>query len=792
MGTTTNTNKQQSPAKSMAEAKLQRQKEREQKAEAALFAPPPTLPSLPLEKERQILRKGKWKPFDYAAEPGSGGDAAFPEIRLNVAAAQGSRGSSMNRSISSMSQRSGNTGPSDASRHEPSYYGTENDGFQVYSRKNRRTLEHLGAYEEKSPEKQTTVEAAFDKREIYDVFGNAVPGLEFMEENVGFKNGQVQFAQHPNGDVSAHQWSTSRYMWENIGQFSNIRKKIEGQLASDRLKGETGYQTVHRNTLVYFRTIAKQREANVMNLPFGLKEIQASIPNLQAEQEIATGPKVMKPNGIPARRPLLSSTAAAGNHSTSSSNLRGQSDPFMPSSTRFPQYQGFQYHEPPAAFSQYLPYTAASSFPSKYSPVTEFTPATQSRCEDPFYTSVPSITTYGPFSSPAVTTPKATGVVYNSFGAVTNPDPTQPPTPYKPDQIASSAVETNPAYANATLNAASKPKPVTPLTNVNRSAMRNHLIKLTDQAKERSGGQASNRTLVFDPIKDDATGSPCMVREDSKFNSQISPTSNTARKLSDKYQASPNTVRDGTQIPTVARLGESTPEVSSSNRSARALVPFIGSVAPAEATPQVFENPYLHDVSGLPGSAMKDRMTQRRTREKKVSDWWSSGKTFQRQEDLFQSVQDNWLNGKTTTPTRPFISPTSGRMTAAASTPRKGAVGKHEPNMTRLLIPVLENLASYVQGPVEKRHDYFCQWSKAPDWCIDRSPNGNKSFYDSNWGQPPARIGRDPRYQPVSDRMPVENLRFGAFNSPQRPDAFGGVAVGTGIGHRFAYRGARM
>ena len=107
---------------------------------------------------------------------------------------------------------------------------TEN-GFQLYKgRRNRKNAAELSAYEEKPEERQTTVEANYDKREMCDVFGNALPGPEFLPANPGFKDGQLQFIQHPNGDVSAHLWVANSFEWQNIGQFSNIRKKVEGQL----------------------------------------------------------------------------------------------------------------------------------------------------------------------------------------------------------------------------------------------------------------------------------------------------------------------------------------------------------------------------------------------------------------------------------------------------------------------------------------------------------------------------------------------------------------------------------
>ncbi|KAK0253621.1 hypothetical protein LTS09_011198 [Friedmanniomyces endolithicus] len=127
-------------------------------------------------------------------------------------------------------------------------------------------------------------------------------------------------------------------------------------------------------------------------------------------------------------------------------------------------------------------------------------------------------------------------------------------------------------------------------------------------------------------------------------------------------------------------------------------------------------------------------------------------------------------------------------------------IDKHDAH-TRLLVPVLEHLASYVQGPVEKRRDYFSRWTQPPEWAIDR--NDNTSFYDKEPWEPPARVGRDPRYRsmPAEGGTPgghggglepgasryagVENVRFGAFGSPTA-SAGSSLVVGAGLDRRSA------
>ncbi|MCJ1287329.1 hypothetical protein MMC26_006677 [Xylographa opegraphella] len=66
------------------------------------------------------------------------------------------------------------------------------------------------------------------------------------------------------------------------------------------------------------------------------------------------------------------------------------------------------------------------------------------------------------------------------------------------------------------------------------------------------------------------------------------------------------------------------------------------------------------------------------------------------------------------------------------------AVGDH------LLLPVLANLKAYLTPG-----DYFNKHGHVPEWCIDQGAGGQTSFFGEDWGAPPPRVGRDPRYQPV-------------------------------------------
>ena len=72
----------------------------------------------------------------------------------------------------------------------------------------------------------------------------------------------------------------------------------------------------------------------------------------------------------------------------------------------------------------------------------------------------------------------------------------------------------------------------------------------------------------------------------------------------------------------------------------------------------------------------------------------------------------------------------------------------------------LINLQSYVDGT--GNDDYFGRFARVPEWCIDKSPGGNDSYF-GDWGSPPSRVGRDPRYRPT-----YHEGRFTVFEEPDR------------------------
>lgn len=524
---------------SIAAAKLERQNKRIEATNAALTAP--VLP----EKHKQPARsKGKaWKPFDFATEAN---DLPPVESRVNVFRVP-SQGSSLSRSVSRISSHTQDSSYTESERHDSSSF-LESDDFQVFTgRKKGRPA--VSTFHEKSVQNNATVEATFCKRDITDVFGNELPGPGFMDGNPGSMDGQLQFIQHPNGDVSAHQWSASRFGWENIGQYSNIRKKIEGQLAADRLKGETAWQSLQQNTLAYFRTIAKQREANTIGRPFGVKEIAALMPDTRPPSTAPTGPRRVtskvempeRPSTMMPRQDSQPSQISVGSRESTAAM------PPKPSLDSLPRAQGL-----PLQLDQRL------------NPARNFTPTMRENVkEDPFTTNhaqayttrsnmadqhMSTWSAYQPWSNfmplyynnpyafPGMNyvgssyIPHAPRPLYDypmndlsdqsartQLGSLPQhlqhpqqPQPALPPREQSPGARGTSDRTTlsgaspshqaglsTRAQRQSTSSASSKHASPT------RIAMREHVMKMGEQAKERTKSQANiGRTVLYDPFQD--------------------------------------------------------------------------------------------------------------------------------------------------------------------------------------------------------------------------------------------------------------------------------------------------
>lgn len=100
-----------------------------------------------------------------------------------------------------------------------------------------------------------------------------------------------------------------------------------------------------------------------------------------------------------------------------------------------------------------------------------------------------------------------------------------------------------------------------------------------------------------------------------------------------------------------------------------------------------------------------------------------------------------------------------------------------------IFAPVLANLHSYAAG---SNRDYFSRYGQPPAWAIDHSAEGNKSLFGGEWGNPPQRVARDPRYL---GQGTMHEGRMTYFEDLSKHGSFGagtgnrGIGSGRGRGH---------
>jgi hypothetical protein len=63
-----------------------------------------------------------------------------------------------------------------------------------------------------------------------------------------------------------------------------------------------------------------------------------------------------------------------------------------------------------------------------------------------------------------------------------------------------------------------------------------------------------------------------------------------------------------------------------------------------------------------------------------------------------------------------------------------------------LFAPLFANLEEYLH-PAHRQIGQFGSWAPCPEWSVDSSSAGLRSFFGEDWGAPPPRVGRDPRYR---------------------------------------------
>ncbi|GAM84927.1 hypothetical protein ANO11243_029290 [Dothideomycetidae sp. 11243] len=710
------------------------------------------IPGDGMAKKCRGSRAAKWKPFDFRDSHESDLATLLESSRntpLDVHA-------KVFQPTPPLRERTVDNSCGDFSR--PSEYShnsrPQHDEYMLYAG-NRSREPGLNAYHIREESRTPAVTAPYDKVEINEIFGAELPSPTYCQSHPGTSNGQIQFCIHPNGDVSAQQWFDTQYQWINVGQYSNIRKRTEGQLASDRLKGETEEQSLRKNTLAYFHAIAKQREATVMGHAFGIEEIQGCLSNSSAHPT----------------RTVDSSFQSASNASL---------QPLVPA---FPR-AGVNVH---AGESRDMPEQADSAddpFSSQDSP----TPATTaqrsflSASVDAPSDSSYSTLTFGATSYIAglergqMTEPSALGTPRN-FGHL--------PLIYGPSGRVEHGRSDNPHTRTHAFSSDRAKFQIGSgeqrFDGHGQSYFRDVVRKHNDSTSSRGTGTGS-RTVMHDPFKETQRSFPAIATaEYPEFNSaQTTPTpSGPAESLNYSllYPYNTNDPRErGTEVSKGFTAANDVYNVGSRLNGDSMLL----KQAP---TPQLLDERSL-PVSLRHASWPHHRLAEISDYDAELRNWYRSGNKAERHEDFYQRILSYHAVieaiGSSVAGPKSRDPGIIGPPTADRVQPAKGKRGhglRYDPVITRLLIPVMENLASYVEGPAEQRHGYWAPFTAPPEWAVDKSLNGNVSFFDDEWGKPPERIGRDQRYRAL-DSLNFSRTSSGMTSQMSRSSSLSGAASG--------------
>lgn len=743
----------------IAEEKLRRQNERIMQTDQVLVA-------ISSSKPKRRSKAKAWKPLDLTEsddEHADSDDQGVPSAFYNDMLAS---------MIHAQAYQSYNS-----SRHPQDTRGMhqfpEYEHWQYVTRSNTKTLASgLNAYQIQLDVSTPTVAASYNKHEINDVFGNELPSPSYCTANTGGSNGQVQFCIHPNGDVSAHQWSGSLYQWINIGQYSNIRKKTEGQMANERLVGETETQSLQQNTLAYFRLVAKQREGQVTGNALSSKEIQTALSDSHArnvksyndlthasQKENQTPGEKLNTFGTTSNKtktritshetlhksPTPSPYAARNDYSSSSSGIRSRLADLkfgsMPANQSVPRGPQARTYSTP----DFTPNNLASaglerstSFPTQAERQRNGSYMSH-MVESPVLLEGSPFDTYFPSSSmTSMNSRRSELSAARDYYAGSSFMPAVP----VEDQL--SGYDYSNRCDNSHFDDASSR-----ITPAGRGAYKDMLQKTADSAIARGSFVTQKTSSEQFPEKADE------LPEVPNVATAVVPTSKEpGAAVNFKAAFAP----PGLNKPTGPRceLLEGTETESSWTRRPVDVVtvklpPMANEdlALLSRPTPQNFEGPFFQGLTEL-----KDTTNKAERYDQQLSQWFHSGKVkAERHNDLFHHImaQANSADLKTEAATSSRDPGVIGRpKTTVTAVSNVKPEPKFDETLTRLLIPVIENLKFFVEGPESARRGWDARFVTPPEWCVDKSEKGNLSFFDKEWVQPPKRIGRDQRFASVN------------------------------------------
>ncbi|KAL8683424.1 MAG: hypothetical protein Q9186_000577 [Xanthomendoza sp. 1 TL-2023] len=255
-----------------------------------------------------------------------------------------------------------------------------------------------------------------------------------------------------------------------------------------------------------------------------------------------------------------------------------------------------------------------------------------------------------------------------------------------------------------------------------REKLLQNLHLVLDRSKAAADAPSSTRTVLYDPIAQDTTVS---------------------------------TFAHG---PTVSQSGEDILTTSDPLPWKDRRVDIYNMVPPASIAPRFTGNrPPVAQISEFGGNAyirsLVEQPSSAAERQKETDAWWyhdGRGQEYVRryleqvaaEHRMMKSMQDYESMKRSLERQANFRDDRSdsSHISTGAEAPLAADA------FNRLMGPVVANLRGYAD---DIGQSYFNKFTKAAAWAVDGSVEGNKSFFGEDWGKPPSRVGRDPRYRPT-------------------------------------------
>ncbi|KAI5208468.1 hypothetical protein E4T39_01272, partial [Aureobasidium subglaciale] len=765
-------------------------------------------PTIPISKivtpktARNHASQQYWPTFDHPES--SDGDSASMSLPSRTGTRQRSRRESpldVHAKVFLPSSRESSLSRShEVPRQDSMQLGLDDGDFQlVTSKKTKPSSRYavgLDAHEVKMDDKPPTIAAPFDRHEINEVFGNDLPPLTYFQSNVGHEDGQVGFAMHPNGDISAQQWSQNDYQWYNIGQFSNVRRRTEGTLAVHRLNGENESHCLLQHTLCYFRAVSKQHEASIMNLPFGLKELQAAMPKVpinRPSRRVALAASIVETQ-IQSEAPARPSEKK---RQTEKSSLAPDCQPWVPSYATCILSNNKLPISPDALSS--------TSFPFQHdllsSAVDENTTSIGAYDNSSHRLTALNNLSFGTFSSSGNTDSAGDAFQFPTFeqfaseysninehsGYLNTFLPKSAPQTIESQLYSTIPTSDFPIFLEKVQpQVASSDRSTAPMP---RNLSKASLDKIFDTATARNAPTITGtRTVLHDPLQiqppqiaHTAPSAPMMPSYYSRMNHADPlwwsiPIGDTPAGYI--RQASSHTSNDDDDE--IFDPLDSVPDYTPQSRTMETIAIDLPYMTTEELA--IYSRPSTQNFNGpfFMGSPDDPNGASRKSHDQELNDWFFGGlKTVERQDEHFQYIKAAH-NQASVGAHKPRSGPTGAPSFSTNNGKRQEHIGTSSyPTMngkrqepigtpfvpsvngtrqesepfnevtTRLLMSTHESLSQYTQGPIEQRRGYLAPFGNPPEWCVDKSASGNNSFFSEDWGQPPERISRDSRYRPL-------------------------------------------